>query len=428
MSSEEVATPSRSGGASDLIATLLHRSPRLAMGLAASQLVWPAAKNMHRKFREHSTYTVKIPATDEIYDELHEWVLSLLPEDKQRALVAWTARRSDHHMIAMDSSDSSTSKPPRLRLRYDGSREQTVAIAGHRIKIQVSDGDYNLKNENGYSKPAEIVFTATSLEAQQALLGEINEVAGRSHHAGRRPVFRMLNKWGDWQRLDDLPDRTLDSVILADGQLERIVADVDAFLAGEAEYLRRCIPWHRGHLYEGPPGTGKTSVARAVASHFNMDIWYLPLADVNKDCDLLGVINRISPRSMLLLEDADVFHAATQRDDVGGRVTLSGLLNALDGIATPHGLFTVLTTNTPDILDAAVIRPGRVDLNEHFAHADDDQVGQLLTRWYASVSAVNLRDVSGLPPAEIVEVCKRHPDDPLAAIRDIKSRRTEALR
>jgi hypothetical protein len=402
-----------SGGASDLITTLLHRAPRVAMTIAAGQLAWPAAKTLHGKVRERTRYTVKVPATDDIYDDLHEWVLGLLPPGQQRALVAWTSKRGDGPTAYSD--DSPRRSAPRVRLRYDGSREQAVTIAGHRIDVVVSDGEAGGKNE-GYWKPPEIMFTMSSLAAQQALIGEINEVAQRSREAKRQPRFRMLSKWGDWQALDDLPVRGVDSVILADGQMDRLVADVAGFLDGEQDYVRRSVPWHRGHLYEGPPGTGKTSVARAVASHFGLDIWYLPLADVQKDCDLLNAINRIGPRSMLLMEDVDVFHAATERNDDDG-VTLSGLLNALDGIATPHGLLTVLTTNTPEILDRAVIRPGRVDLIEHFGLADGDQVARLLARWYGE-ACPGADEVSGISPAQVVEACKRH-DNPETALADL---------
>lgn len=166
-------------------------------------------------------------------------------------------------------------------------------------------------------------------------------------------------------------------------------------------------------MYEGPPGTGKTSVARAVASNFGLDVWYMPLADVQKDSQLLSVLSRIGPRSMLLLEDADVFHAATQRNDDSG-VTLSGLLNGLDGISTPHGLLTVMTTNTPDVLDRAIIRPGRIDLVEHFGNADSDQAQRLLNYWYGT--AVTLPEGLSLSPAEVIEVCKRNSDPEIAAV------------
>lgn len=403
-------TPAGGGYASDLIATLLHRAPRLATAVAAGRMAWPMVQRVREQSRARTTYTVKVLSTDDIYDDLHEWVLGLLPAGHQRALVAWTSRRdtSGDAPVAFSDSTGASAPPPRLRLRYDGSREQTVEIGGHRIKVVVSDGDQADKDGRRW-KPDEIVFTASSLDAQRALLDAISSVAVASQQTVRKPVFRMLARWGAWERLDDLPVRDLDSVILAEGQLERLIADVAAFLDSEDDYLRRCVPWHRGHLYEGPPGTGKTSVARAIASHFNMDIWYLPLADVQKDCDLLNVINRITPRSMLLLEDADVFHAATQRDEGDSGVTLSGLLNALDGIATPHGLLTVLTTNTPDLLDAAVVRPGRVDLVEHLGFADRSQVSRLLARWYGHPVALRFTgELSEVSPAQVVEACKRN--------------------
>lgn len=413
----ESLTPDGTGitNASDLIRTLAHKAPKAALGLAVGQAVWPVAKGLHAKHKAQRTYSIKVTEDDEMYDELHEWVLGLLPEHQQRSLVAWTSRtpRSGRGMTSLDSLDG-RAPTPRLRLRYDGSREQTITVSGHRVKVVVVSGEGY--DKDGAFKPAEITFWMHSLEAQRELLRQIEAEIVRKQQVVRQPRFRMLAKWGDWQSLDELPHRDLDSVILPEGQLQRLIADVARFLDTESDYLRRCVPWHRGHLYEGPPGTGKTSVARAIASHFGMDIWYLPLADLDKDSGLLSVISRITARSMLLLEDVDVFHAATMRDDDNG-VTLSGLLNALDGIATPHGLFTVLTTNTPDVLDPAIIRPGRVDLIEHFAHADADQVGRLLTRWYDQ--PIEADDLEGISPAEIIEICKRH-DDPERAVKELR--------
>lgn len=393
---------------SDLVAALRDRAPRAALAIAAAQAGWPAVAWLRNKGRSLTTFTVKVPGTDDLYDDLHDWVLSLLPPGRQRALVA-TSSRPQHRII----SDTDPVAPPVIRLRYDGSREQAVQVRGHQVRVAVLTGSHGPEER---WKPPEIVFTMRTASARRALLDEIAEVLHDRHQQKRRPAFRMLDQWGDWTRLDELPQRDLTSVILPEGQIERITGDVARFLAAEADYARRAIPWHRGHLYEGPPGTGKTSVATAIAAHFGMDVWYLPLADLRKDAELVRLASRITPRSMLLLEDADVFHAATARDDDSDRVTLSGLLNSLDGLATPHGLLTVLTTNEPGVLDQAIIRPGRVDLTEHFDLADAGQVRRLVSRFYEQ--DVDTCGIAYLSPAEVIEACKRH-DTAEAAVAEL---------
>ncbi len=399
-------------GASNLIGVLRERAPRVAFALAAWQLMWPLGIHIRKRSRERTIYTVKVSADDEIYNDLHDWVLSLLPPTKQRALEAWTSNRGH---LAPISSSGQPAPAPKLRLRYDGTRAQTICVGGHKVSAMVME---NKEKKQMERTSPEITFTVHSPEAQKALLDEISQISDRHYQQGRKPSFRMMSRYGDWETLESMPQRGLDSVVLPPGQLDYLVADVQRFLNNEKEYVRRNIPWHRAHLYEGPPGTGKTSAAHAIASHFGMDVWYLPLADIKKDGDLLRLITRVGPRSMLLLEDIDVFHAATKRNDADSGVTLSGLLNALDGVASPHGLFSVLTTNDPQVLDHAVIRPGRVDLVEHFSLADPPQVAELIAHWYALPGAGQGYNYPQLSPAQVSETCKRYdlPEDAIAEL------------
>lgn len=420
MSSEIKPATADTGGASSLVAVLRDRAPRLALAVAAGQAAWPAGVWARRLIREHRTYTVKISGADGIYDDVHEWVLGLLPPGDRRALIAHSTAPRAARDAPVSVSDGYRPPEAMLRLRYDGSRVQSIRVRGHRVQVSVCEAGQDAEGrEGGMWKPPEIMFTAASVDGRQAVLDEINRVLARASASERTPAIRMLGAWGGWDRLDDLPARPVESVILAGGQMERLQADIGGFLAAEGDYVRRGIPWHRGYLFSGPPGGGKTSVAHALAGHFGMDLWYLPLNDVKKDGELLRLATRVTPRSILLLEDVDVFRAATERDD-DGDVTLSGLLNALDGIATPHGLITIMTTNHPDVLDSAILRPGRADMCEHFGAADPGQVARLVSHFYGA--PVTVADTRGLPevmPAAVMEACKRCPGPPeaLASLR-----------
>lgn len=417
--SREIAVPDTAPSASDLIGALRERAPRAAVALAGAQMAWPLFKRVRAGLAERSRYTIRVPGEDSAYDDLHEWILSLLPEEQRRALVAYSAIRSPYEI--MESSESR--EPASLHLRFDSSREQVITVSGHKVRVSVTDTTEGMTKRREHSMPA-IVFTMRSATARDALCGEIGTVLLAAQQASRRPSFRMLNRWEDWQRADGLPPRPLGSVVLPPGQMERIVADAGRFLAAEEEYVRRGVPWHRGHLYEGPPGTGKTSVARAVASHFGLDVWCLPLGAVKKDDTLLRVVGNVRSRSMLLLEDIDVFHAARSRDGKHG-LSMSGLLNALDGIATPHGLLTVMTTNTPQVLDGAVVRPGRVDLVEHFGPAHPAETARVIAHFFG-VPAPDCTGLADMLPARVVEECKRH-DSAAAALAALRASGAETI-
>jgi chaperone BCS1 len=59
------------------------------------------------------------------------------------------------------------------------------------------------------------------------------------------------------------------------------------------------------------------------------------------------------------------------------QLTLSGLLNAIDGVFSTHGRILVMTTNHPEVLDEALIRPGRIDCKYLFDNCDTEQIKDL---------------------------------------------------
>jgi chaperone BCS1 len=135
--------------------------------------------------------------------------------------------------------------------------------------------------------------------------------------------------------------RPLSSVILEDSVKESVLDDIKGFLSSASWYRDMGIPYRRGYLFYGFPGSGKvckafivvftlykTSFILAIAGALKLNIGMVSLSDKDlTDEDLNSLLNSAPPRSILLIEDIDA--AFSNRDQAQTRITFSGLLNAL---------------------------------------------------------------------------------------------------
>jgi ATPase family associated with various cellular activities (AAA) len=418
--SDELEKAQRQSDLSDLVTVLRTRAPRVALAIAVAQAARPLYYRAKNWLDDRSVYTVTVRGDDDVYSFVHEWLLDLLPPNDHRALIATAQRRKRgaEYKYGID-------------LLYDGRYTCDIRVDGYKASVLVEEGRFATEgSEGGVYKPPQLQFTVSSAAARDAVIENLERLAEKIDEGDRQPTVKMYGDWG-WETVSDEPVRPLGSVILPPGQVERIIADMQRFLDSESEYVRRGIPWHRGYLFSGPPRTGKTSMAKAIAGHFGMDLWYMPLSDVRKDGDLIKQVSRVSSRSILLLEDVDIYHAATGRDDKPeGRATLAGLLNATDGAATPHGLITILTSNQPGKLDDALIQPGRVDLHEEFGLCTDEQARRIVSHYYDGVSISSLgsfASLEGISPAAVQEACKRA-DSPREALDQLLRDKQQAMR
>jgi chaperone BCS1 len=210
-------------------------------------------------------------------------------------------------------------------------------------------------------------ITIRILGAAPALAREIVDriVSARSGSAATHvEVFLYRDHWRLCARK---VKRAMDTVVMPDEQRRRILGDVERFRAARDWYGARGIPYRRGLLLTGPPGTGKTSLVFALASHFSMRVYALNLGSLRGDVDLIDAVTSVPENAILLIEDIDAAQKDREAltDGEARAVTMSGLLNAIDGVFSRDGRVLVMTTNHPDKLDQALKRPGRADLVEH---------------------------------------------------------------
>jgi chaperone BCS1 len=170
------------------------------------------------------------------------------------------------------------------------------------------------------------------------------------------------------------------------------------------------IPWRRGYLLFGPPGTGKTSTAFALAGELRLKLCALSLTNPKlTDNVMADLLQRTPPRSLILIEDIDAFFNARETQDTRIQFSFSGLLNALDGVGAQEGRIVVLTTNHRERLDKALLRPGRIDLEIELGNATASQLRGLLQRFFPDVRERIDRIVSDYPakslsPAQVQQI------------------------
>ena len=187
----------------------------------------------------------------------------------------------------------------------------------------------------------------------------------------------------EWVRAKLGNNRKLSSIVLKQGQTESILADLQQFFNAKKRYDELGIPWRRGYLLFGPPGTGKTSLVTALASELSLNVCALSLASANITDERIGnLLSTVPPRSIILLEDIDSFFRQREKADASVKLSYSGFINALDGVASHEGSVIFLTTNHPELIDEAAIRSGRVDFRMELTHCDKHQLYKMAHKFY----------------------------------------------
>jgi chaperone BCS1 len=230
-------------------------------------------------------------------------------------------------------------------------------------------------------------------------------------HVKRQGVQSYLYIYDDgWDYVEGYSPRGLASVVLQPGEKEHLLEDVAQFRRSKRRYEQLGVPYHRGYLFYGPPGTGKTSLVSALAAHFGLSIYVINLAEFN-DRSLMSAVNQVPANSVLLFEDIDCMRGSQSRersDLEGGKsgtttlatkenastngVTLSGLLNVVDGFPAPSGVLFVMTTNHVEKLDPALLRPGRIDYKLFLGKASAQQKAGLYRRFFPDASEREARE------------------------------------
>ncbi|PFH50261.1 hypothetical protein AMATHDRAFT_145587 [Amanita thiersii Skay4041] len=250
--------------------------------------------------------------------------------------------------------------------------------------------------QTNYSTERELSITITILAGTHKILDDLLLEAKTEYLAAEEDNISiyMSDTSNCWKHISDRPKRSLTSIILDPGVKDSLLADAKDFLESKAWYNARGIPFRRGYLLYGAPGSGKTSIIHSLAGALDLDIYIISLSRAGLDDNSLSkLITELPEHCIAIIEDIDAALTQTLNRDADddddncqgfpvGRITLSGLLNALDGIGAQEGRLLFATTNKYLALDPALCRPGRMDVHIEFKLASKYQASELYKSFY----------------------------------------------
>mmetsp|Transcript_27645 Transcript_27645/g.52627 ORF Transcript_27645/g.52627 Transcript_27645/m.52627 type:complete len:405 (+) Transcript_27645:174-1388(+) len=226
-------------------------------------------------------------------------------------------------------------------------------------------------------------------------------------------------------KVEKVPDSTFDMIGGLDQQIKEIKEVIELPIKHPELFEALGIAQPKGVLLYGPPGTGKTLLARAVAHHTDCtfirvsgsELVQKYIGEGSRMVRELFVMAREHSPSIIFMDEIDSIGSARMEGGSGGgdsevQRTMLELLNQLDGFEASNKIKVLMATNRIDILDPALLRPGRIDRKIEFPNPSETSrldIVKIHSRKMNLMRGINLKKIAdkmnGSSGAEMKAVC-----------------------
>ena len=240
--------------------------------------------------------------------------------------------------------------------------------------------------QNGTTQEITHQISVGMIGRNQSLLNQMVDEFRWRPDKNRGHLFYPNKDGTGWSSSHRVSERKLDTIVLNAGIKEELVHTIDWFLENREWYLDRGFPYRLTIILEGPPGTGKSSLLRALTGHFKRNLCPINLSSCT-DITLPELLRTAPPDSFILMEDFDdcpavlapEFRESMSDDGVmatlmASRLGRSVFLQAMDGVDVIDGQVIFLTTNHIEKIDNAVKRDERVNHRFHLGLLQNEAI------------------------------------------------------
>ena len=259
------------------------------------------------------------------------------------------------------------------------------------IKITITESESFQGAGPGLMKWTELILSveASSYSEAETIIKEfVNDAIkfSKKRKDANKVHIYIYEKFGGWRCNSTLPQRSMDTIYMDLTEKRRLITDITNFIADEQDYIEHGLPYKRCYLFEGAPGSGKSSTIFALASILNKDINIFNFSvDIN-DTMFISAISQTPSDRIIVFEDIDALFADRSPID-NNHVSISTFLNVLDGFCRKDKMLVFITTNYINRLDKAILRPGRIDYVLKFNFAVKPQIKQMYDRLRAELGS-----------------------------------------
>lgn len=304
------------------------------------------------------------------YTWLSYWVEKNLRERKVNSLLLRMCKDQDYDASARARS-------------FEIIPEYGTYYLTHAGRLMTIEHDKGQRGQGHHLQSIHSIRLRLWLSRDRKLILDIMNEARTSYEKGKSKCvdYYRWDTYTDWIG-NTIPRRTITSLFHRPDMIEDLFGDVRTFLGARRMYQDLGIPYRRGYLLTGPPGTGKSSLILAVASHFELPVYSVPLRGGELNGERLATLlaNCRKP-ALIALEDIDCLSVATSREsETDEGLTIADLLNAIDGIGASEDRVLFMTANRPETLDFALTRAGRVDRKFLVDYARDEELRNFYDR------------------------------------------------